>query len=465
MAAPGDDEQDRLPQQENAPAQADAPLPARRRRSIVGTLFSTLMLLALLAGGLGFAAIALKDKDERIALVAGYAEQALAEAETNVEKAKVKIAELLGEARPAPTSKVTTHRTATIAEAPEAIPSAESRPAPAPSAEPESAPLPPPAPVAGPALEPPPAPPPVSATAPSPPPAVAAAPEEPRPSAPPTPMAAINHSNVEARLTEAAETARRALAAAEAAQAAAEAAGKSALEAAERLAESVKRGATAETDGLSAKDMAAALDGRIDELGNQLKALRDKLDSPKNESRAAPESESPKNGGAAATVVVAYALQRELDAGRPYVDEVAALTRLGADPGPIERLSIFAEKGAPTAAQLRETFHAVAKKIRGLEAHGGDLSERILHGASKLVRVRPVGQAEPQTIEGKLEKVEAALANDDLATAEAAFAALPEAMRSEAKEFGETLSQRIDAGKAAGDVLHNAIAALGSAKK
>ena len=469
MAAPDDEQnQDVQPEADAAapaeaagenPAESPAPGQERpRRRSLLGTLFSTVMILLVVAAGLGYAAIALKDKDERIALVAGYAEQALAESETAIETTRVKIAELLGEKPPAQVSKVTTHRTVPLAQAP-----SPQAPEPAPEPAPQA-----PEPVAE-AEPPPPAP--KAAEAPAQPQTPIAEPSSPTPpavtAAAPPAQESAGGEGVEARLLAATDTARKALAAAEAAQAAAEAAGKSAMEAAEKLAENVKRDAGADSDGLTAKEMASALEGRIDELGNQLKALREKLDSPKNETRAAPETDAVKAGdGAASMVVVAYALQRELDAGRPYADEVAALTRLGADSGPIGVLSAMAEKGAPTAAQLAEQFHAIAKKLHAEEGHADDdLAGHILHGASKLVKVRPTGQADPQTMDGKIAKIEAALAHGDFAAAETAFASLPDAAKSQAKEFGDALGRRAEAARAADGILHGAIAALGSDKK
>ena len=216
-----------------------------------------------------------------------------------------------------------------------------------------------------------------------------------------------------------------------------------------------------------------ALEGRIDELGNETKALRERLESSKGETRAAPEATAATAAktpdGPAAIVVVAFALQRELEAGRPYALETKALTRLGADPAALAALSPLAEKGAPTAAQLKTEFAPAAKRIRALETGAsGDLAEHLMKGASKLVRVRPSGQApttEAQTVEEKVAHIEAALTHGDLAQASAVFAALPEAAQNEAKDFGATLRARVDAGRAADDLLHGAIAALGATKE
>jgi hypothetical protein len=200
-----------------------------------------------------------------------------------------------------------------------------------------------------------------------------------------------------------------------------------------------------------------------------MKALRGLLESPKNETRAAPEASAAKTPeGPAALVVVAYALQREFEAGRPYSVEAKALARLGADPAALTALSPFAEKGAPTAAQLKADFAPAAKRIHALEGgDSGDIAQHLMKGASKLVRVRPSGAptGEAQSVEEKVVHIEAALAHGDLAQAAALFAALPEAAQNEAKDFGAALRARIDAAKAAENLLHGAIAALVATKE
>ncbi len=439
MVSPDDEEAKQVEALETPSEPAEPPAdvprqaPQKRKRSFFGALFSTLLLLVLIAGVGLYAAIVFKDKDERLKLVADYAEPYVVDASGAFERLKDNIGSLLGETKPPPQTKVTTHRTAPAeAEAPEPEPAiepppqrAETTPEPAPPPQrAEIAPEPTPAP-AMPAAE--------------------------------TPKAG---SALESRIDALEESAQKALRAAEAAQAAAESAAKAS--------QAVK---PADHGALTAGDQLTALEGRIDELGEEIKALRERLDSPKNETRAAPDAAAAAKtpDGSAAVVVVAYALQRELDAGRPYADEVAALTRLGADPAQLAILSPLSEKGAPTAAQLKAEFAPAAKRIRTLEgAHGtGDFTEHLMQGASKLVRVRPSGQspATAQTLEEKVAKIEAALTHGDVYGAGAAFSALPEAAQGEAKEFGEALRARVDAGRAADGLLHGAIAALGGAKK
>ncbi|CCJ07604.1 COG4223 family protein [Methylocystis sp. SC2] len=453
MVLPNDEEPKRVESSEapidHTESPSEPPPPVRRkRRSFFGRLTSTLLLLVLIAGAALYAAIAFKDRDERLKIVADYAEPYVGQASGALGELKDRVRALVGDGEP----------TQTTAIAPE--PSSSDSPksgveAPAPSAAP-----------AKPAET-----------------AVERAP--PAPSAP-AQNAAIESQNaaiesqkaavaaLHVRVDSAEELAQRALRAAESAEAAANAAKSAAEAAAKASPATAATAATAEQGGaLTANEQVTALEGRIDELGNETKALRERLESSKGETRAAPEATAATAAktpdGPAAIVVVAYALQRELEAGRPYALETKALARLGADPAALAALSPFAEKGAPTAAQLKADFAPAAKRIHALESGAsGDLTEHLMKGASKLVRVRPSGQApttEAQTVEEKVAHIEAALAHGDLAQANAVFAALPEAAQNEAKDFGATLRARVDAGRAADDLLHGAIAALGATKE
>ncbi|WP_018406446.1 COG4223 family protein [Methylocystis rosea] len=421
-----------------------SPVVRPKRRSFFGRLAATLLLLVLVAGAALYAAIAFKDRDERLKVVADYAEPYVDQASGAFGELKDRVRSLVGETEPAQT---------TTPETPAAGQSATSD---AEAPRPSMAPPPSSAPVksAEPAIEP----------------------------TPPAPNAAMESQKtaiesqkaavaaLQSRVDSAEELAQRALRAAEAAQAAANAAKTTAETAAKASPAPAAAAEQGEPGALTASELMTALEGRIDELGNETKALRERLESSKGETRAAPEATAAKTpDGPAAIVVVAFALQRELEAGRPYALETKALTRLGADPAALAALSPLAEKGAPTAAQLKTEFTPAAKRIRALETGAsGDLAEHLMKGASKLVRVRPSGQApttEAQTVEEKVAHIEAALTHGDFAQASAVFAALPEAAQNEAKDFGATLHARVDAGRAADDLLHGAIAALGATKE
>jgi len=450
----------------------------RKRRSVFRPLLSALLLLAVVGGVALYAAITFKDRDERLKVVADYSEPYVDRASGALSALSGQVRSLLGQSEP--------KSTPVEAEAPPAAAPSDTAAADAPESTMQSTP-----------------------SAPSPGPARAPDPElatraelESQNAVIESQKAAI--AALEARVGSAENAAQQALRAAESAESAASAL-KTAAEtpataspATPAPAEKGERGALTAGEQVAAlggridelgdemkalrerldapkgearaAPEAAALGGRIDELGDEMKALRERLDAPKGETRAAPEAVAAKiSEGPAAIVVVAYALQRELEAGRPYVLETTALTRLGADSATLAALAPFAEKGAPTAAQLKADFAPAAKRIHALESgDSGDLAGHLMKGASKLVRVRPSGQApttEARTVEEKVAHIETALAHGDLARAGDVFATLPEAAQNEAKDFGAALRARIDAGRAADELLNGAIAALGATKE
>ena len=431
MVEPAKDEKNTQQPAQKTPDPKDgtkgrAAAPVRRGSGLIGKLFSALVLLLILLGAAGYGALIFRDRDERVKVAADYIESELGRAQELINTAPKRIARLLGD-----------HKTDASGDAP------TSPTNPPPAVEPEQ-----------------------PAAASSEPSGAASQIAEPAPAneKPAAPGAMESDTSTQAE----------------------PGAEQSKGPAPEKLVEAARPPAPLETpkpvettpspaalegktgagikDELSATDLVNALEGRVEALSEELKSLREKLDQPKNETRAAPVAGG--SSGEGATVVIAFALQKELDAGRPYADEIAALTRTGADPAVLGVLAPMSESGAPTGARLREMFKPLAKKIRAEEpTEEQDLASHIIHGASKLVRVRPTGSDQPETLDGNLAKIDAALTHDDFAAAAAAFAALPEWARSQAGEFGQTLDKRQAIAKASEDLLHGAIAALGGVKK
>ncbi|PPD46522.1 MAG: hypothetical protein CTY15_00390 [Methylocystis sp.] len=464
MAAPDSHETDQISKidgpneaesaSDTAPPAPTAAPPRRKRGGFLSRLFGSAVILLITLGVAGYGALIFRDVDPNVGAAATYVDQGLVEAKSALDQAQTTISRLMGDSPAPASSKVTTRRSATAAqpqqppapaERPEAV-AEPSSPAPLEAAK-DSA-------VAG-------------ADVPEPPrkPAEMAQETAPAPQTLPAPVAPAPESLAQ-ELAKAPEPVAAAPAQPLPAQAPASPSG--GIE-------------TAGPDGFTDRDLISALEGRIDALSDEISALREKLAAPKNESRVAPEAEAPRPipapvavapvaDSAATTVVVAFALLRELESGRPFTDEIAALSRLSVEPAPASILVESANKGVPTGAQLREIFAPIAKRLKAEEAHaqphaeGGDIAGHLLEGASKLVKVRPAGHAEAESLDGKIEKVEAALSRNDIAGAEAAFESLPETARAQAREFAEALHLRIETAKAADDLLHRALAALGAKK-
>ncbi len=116
MVSPDDEEPNRIELSETPidpvelPSEPPPPVP-RKRRSVFASLLSTLLLIVLLAGAALYAAIAFKDRDERLKAVADYAEPYVDQASGAFDELKNRLGALLGE-------KASTQTTAVAPEAP-----------------------------------------------------------------------------------------------------------------------------------------------------------------------------------------------------------------------------------------------------------------------------------------------------------------------------------------------------------
>jgi hypothetical protein len=474
------------------------PFPAAkpRRGGGLGRLFAGVAALALLVAAGGYAAIRFQDQDERLKAIALRIEAALNAAQ----------GALSGGARPTPQKSAAAHKglvepPARIVAAPIGEPPALDA-APEPNAPDAAAPI-ARAPQAS-VDEAPPAPKAAEAAAEPEPPIVLEAPETLELTPPPKPAAKTLAATTPAAEPAAAPEPPRAEAPAPAAEAppprteqpkaeppaAASVSESAALTArVEKLEALTQRlGALAEEALAAAKDAVArpqkesgadpaaaerqnALESRLGALAEDMRQLREKLDSPKAETRVDPEEASPERanaGEAAAAVVAAEALQRELERGRPFVAEQTALASLGADPALLALLAPSASAGAPTAAQLLQSFVPLESRLRAFDApkiRANTFWDAVWQYLLSLVRVRSADApaSETETVSDIVAKIDHGLRRDDALAAAEAFERLPDLAKAEAGGFGEALLRRRNAEKAAATLLTNALSALTAA--
>jgi len=229
----------------------------------------------------------------------------------------------------------------------------------------------------------------------------------------------------------------------------------------------------AEPPAAASTPLSAAPDARLDELAEEVKTLRARLEAPKAQTRVEPEAaDSVKPGkgadarNAAALIALADAAARRLDHGRPYAAEYKALSALGVDAATLAPLTAFAETGAPGAAQLLRDFEPAARKLRVLDAQkpAGSLTDQWLSGAEKFLKAKPLKPS--LTTSGEVvDAIETALAHGDIAAASEAFEHFSDAAKAEAKTFGDRLTARRDAERALEQVLSSAAAELSAGRK
>jgi hypothetical protein len=171
-------------------------------------------------------------------------------------------------------------------------------------------------------------------------------------------------------------------------------------------------------------------------------------------------------GGSDATragtrVVLADRLDEALRDGAPYAEELAALRRLAPDDGKFAPLEPFAERGAPTAASLAQSFKPIGERMIRDTRQGSDgWTDRLARMAERIVTVRSVGDPNATDVPSLVARIEAALNRNAVKEAVAAFDALPEPARRIAGDWAQTLKQRAAAEAAARTVSAEAVAAL-----
>jgi hypothetical protein len=157
---------------------------------------------------------------------------------------------------------------------------------------------------------------------------------------------------------------------------------------------------------------------------------------------------------ARAPAAVAFATQRlgvALAEGRPYAAEITALSPRLPESEDVKTLAATAEAGVPTRAALaamlaleKPAILAAGAPAPAPAGEAGPL-DALLSGAQSLVSIRPTGPESGDPVATGVEAVTSALAAGDLAAADAAWTALPEAARAAGAGFGAGLSQRIAA--------------------
>lgn len=151
---------------------------------------------------------------------------------------------------------------------------------------------------------------------------------------------------------------------------------------------------------------------------------------------------------AAATAVALSGLSRQVDNGRAYGDELAALRPLVSKDADLDALAAHADSGLPTSEQLAHQFGEASDAILtagSQDAESGGIVARLASSARSLVRIRPAGPVEGDSRAAIVSRIDAALRAGDLETARAEWQALDDDARTAAGDWGEVLQARLDA--------------------
>jgi hypothetical protein len=181
-------------------------------------------------------------------------------------------------------------------------------------------------------------------------------------------------------------------------------------------------------DALARAKAAEEATKSVEQLASRLASVEAKLAALEKRAATAEQASTPRDKervNAVPILIMARTIAGDLANGTPYVGELDALARLGADPKLVEALRPFAEKGAPSPTALSAEFESELNKARDKIAESEPprgFWDRLSGALSGLVRVRHIGADAPGTPGAN---VEAALARGDLSAARDAVNALP----------------------------------------
>jgi hypothetical protein len=162
----------------------------------------------------------------------------------------------------------------------------------------------------------------------------------------------------------------------------------------------------------------------------------------------------------------ASALKAAVERGEPFAPELAAVQALGAAPATLAPLAPFAASGVPSAGALALKLAELAPSLRApaaapAPAPGENFLQRLQVNAEKLVRVRPVGEAEGDAASSGVARAAAMAARDDLAGALAELTKLPPSERAPAEAWIKQAQARAAAIDASRRLAADSLAGLG----
>lgn len=223
------------------------------------------------------------------------------------------------------------------------------------------------------------------------------------------------------------------------------------VEANARSMSDLSRQASAQAAPIDRADL-EALGRRVSALETAAKALKDEI------GKAADPERSVR------LAVLAVALKSAVERGTSYAAELAAIRPFLAESKVLDPLQAFAATGVPAVAALAQEFSALTPKLLSAanipEADAGFLN-RLQANAERLVRIRPVSEAQGDDPAAVIARMEAKSARGDFAGALADMAKLPPDARALADGWSKKAAARLAAVDAAQRLTADALAGLG----
>jgi hypothetical protein len=205
----------------------------------------------------------------------------------------------------------------------------------------------------------------------------------------------------------------------------------------------------------------------LDQLGRRIAALEAATASLKDAAAKAAEPVEPDRPIRVA--VLALALESAVERGAPYAAELAALRAFGADATKLEALQPFAASGVPSLAALSSELPRPAPKAPGTSAGtsagavpgDGGFLDRLRANAERLGRFRSINETQGDQPGAVLARMQAKVAQGDVAGALADIPELPADARAGVDDWAKKAAARQAAVAAAQALSASSLAALG----
>lgn len=193
---------------------------------------------------------------------------------------------------------------------------------------------------------------------------------------------------------------------------------------------------------------ASALSDSETRLGDKLTQIETKLDQPRDDIEVA-------------RAIAASALKTATDRGGPFLSELETYAGIAPEEPALGELRGFATTGIQSRSQLMRDVTTVTTGI--VEAVNQPDPEqgwtgRLLSSAKSLVKVRPVGSVEGDSVEAVAARFEDKLKNGDLKGAASEWNALPEPGKLASAAFKAQLDARIKVEDLVGTIMAKAVA-------
>ncbi|MDP9810595.1 hypothetical protein J2W42_003456 [Rhizobium tibeticum] len=224
---------------------------------------------------------------------------------------------------------------------------------------------------------------------------------------------------------------------------------------------------TTAVDALNQK--IADLNGQIDQLRGAIsqaagQKTADGADIEQRLTEAEKKLNEPRQDVAVAKAIAAAALKAAIDRGGPFVAELDTFASVSPDDPAAADLRNFAQTGVPSRAELIRQVPDVATAIVDSVNQADpnqSWSDRLMASAKSLVKVRPVGNIEGESVEAIAARMEDKVKNGDLQGAASEWIDLPAQAKQASAAFKQSLEARIRVEDLVGSALSKAVSNAG----